>query len=83
METVLAKPAAERTPDEKLILAAHYLRRRAAEGLGRLPPPVSVWAAGRTATNERGVITFAEPRAIRVLKRGDLEGYVGASAING
>ncbi len=70
-EHALAKPAEERTPDEKLVLATHVLRQGTDEAMAKLPAPLTVWAAGRAAANERGVITIAEPRTIRILKRGD------------
>lgn len=72
VETVLAKAAAERSPEEKLGLAVQVLRQRAEEAQAKLPAPATVWAAGRAATNERGVVAIAEPRTIRLLKRGDL-----------
>jgi len=70
-EHALTKPAADRTPDEKLAIAVPVLRQETAEAMAKLPAPLTVWAAGRAATNERGVITLAEPRTIRLLKRGD------------
>ncbi len=72
-ETALHTPAANRTPEQRLAIAAFVLRARADDELAKLPPMVQVWAAGRVAKNERGVITLAEPRTIRLLKRGDLD----------
>lgn len=72
LEVILAKSAAARTPGEKATLAARVLGTRTADALSKLPPPVSIWAAGRAATNERGMVNIAEPRTIRILKRGDL-----------
>ena len=65
-------PRAERTDEQKLLLASAVLRQKAASEIARLPAPVQVWAAGRAATNERGLVTIPEPRTIRLLKRGDL-----------
>ena len=73
VENALRAPAASRTREQKISVAAFVLRVKAEDELAKLPPMVQVWAAGRTAKNERGVITVAEPRAIRVLKRGDLD----------
>ncbi len=73
VETALRAPAASRTPEQKVTIAGFVLRTKAEDELAKLPPMVQVWAAGRTAKNERGVITIAEPRTIRVLKRGDLD----------
>ena len=72
VETALRIPAASRTAAQKVGIAAFVLRAKADDELAKLPPMVQVWAAGPTAKNERGVIKIAEPRAIRVLKRGDL-----------
>ena len=73
VEMVLAKPAGERSADDRLALATYFLRQRTEAALAALPPPVTVWAAARSATTEdRGLITLAEPRLIRLLKRGDL-----------
>ena len=69
----LATPAANRSPDQSLTLAAHVLSEQATAALAALPPPVPVWAAAKAARNDRGLITFNEPRTIRVLKRGDLD----------
>ena len=62
-----------RTPAQAAAVAAHVLAARAAAELAALPPQVSVWAAGRAARNERGLVTIAEPRPIRVLRRGELD----------
>jgi len=72
LERLLTKPSAERTPDERVRIAAHFLRHSTAEALAKLPAPSVVWAAGRAAANERGVVTIPEPRTIRLLKRGEL-----------
>ncbi len=69
---MLETPAATRTLEQKLTLAAFVVGADAEQKMSTLPAPVAVWAAGRTATNERGAITIAEPRTIRLLKRGDL-----------
>ncbi len=73
VENALRAPAASRTREQKISVAVFVLRVKAEDELAKLPPMIQVWAAGRTAKNERGVITVAEPRAIRVLKRGDLD----------
>jgi len=65
-------PRAERTTDQKMLLASAVLRQVAANEIARLPAPAQVWAAGSAATNERGVVAIPEPRTIRLLKRGDL-----------
>jgi hypothetical protein len=73
VETAAAVPAATRTPEQKLAVAAAVLHMLADERLAGLPPQVQVWAAGKVAKNERGVITIAQAKTIRVLKRGELD----------
>ena len=68
----LDTPAGERTIEQRTTLAAAILRQRAEQELQRLPPQEQVYAAAAESRNERGVITYEEPREIRVLKRGDL-----------
>jgi hypothetical protein len=72
LERLLTKPSAERTPDERVRIAAHFLRQSTAEALAKLPAPSVVWAAGKAAVNERGVVALSEPRTIRLLQRGEL-----------
>ena len=84
-EAALAIPRELRTPEQRAALSAVVLRLRAAEELVRLPAQITVWAASKAATNERGEITFAEPRVIRLLKRGELdkpEAVIGPGALS-
>lgn len=69
----LAASRASRTPEQHLALAAFALNQKADAVLASLPPQATVWAAAKSAKNERGVITYAAPRPIRVLKRGELD----------
>ena len=69
----LAVPRGQRSEAQRLEMAAHVLGGLASDRLAGLPAPVAVWAAGRVARNERGVISYAEPREIRVLRRGELD----------
>ncbi len=71
-EKILSTPRSGRTPADQLALATVILRQKMEAALASLPAPVTVWAAGRAAKNERGVISLPEPRTIRLLKRGDL-----------
>ena len=73
VETALAATAPTRSEDRRLTVAAHALGAVAEAELAALPPLQEVWAAARSAKNERGQVTFAEPRTIRVLGRGDLD----------
>jgi len=74
VRAALTLPAAQRTPESRMMLAASVLRARAAEERAALPPPVTVFAATAAAQRERGQKAgFAQPRVIRVLARGDLD----------
>ncbi|MCD6049988.1 MAG: Planctomycete cytochrome [Verrucomicrobia bacterium] len=72
IEAALAIPPEQRGVEQLVMIAAVVLQRRAEYELGRLPAPAKVYAAAARAENERGLITYAEPRVIRVLHRGDL-----------
>ncbi|MEQ2007573.1 MAG: PSD1 and planctomycete cytochrome C domain-containing protein [Limisphaerales bacterium] len=52
----------QRTTEQRLAIAAHALRLHAQAELARLPAPASVFAVTRAA----------EPKAVHVLKRGDI-----------
>ena len=72
-EAVLAVPADQRTTEQQTTLAAALLNPIAASEIRRLPAPAKVYTAAAQAENERGVVTFGEPRQIRLLKRGDVQ----------
>jgi len=72
VETALAIPPEQRSAEQKLAIATVVLSRHAEDELARLPALAKVYAAAARAENERGLITYAEPRVIRVLHRGDL-----------
>lgn len=73
VEEILQLSADQRNPEQRLRLASHLIQQQASEELQKLPAPSAVYAAGTRATNERGVITFTEPRKIHVLRRGDID----------
>jgi PAS domain-containing protein len=82
---ILKLESDQRSPDQKLMLAAHVVNQLASEELQKLPEPAKLYAAGTRAENERGVITFAAPRTIHVLRRGDLDkpgAEVGTGALS-
>lgn len=81
-ESALRAERKSRTKEQSLALAAPILKLRAELELGLLPPVSKVYAAGASAENERGTITFKEPRTIRILARGDVE-KPGAEAAPG
>jgi hypothetical protein len=70
---LLAVPETSRTEEQSLTLAAWIIQRRADDELRKLPAPELLYAAAPVAQNERGMITIATPREIRLLKRGNLE----------
>jgi hypothetical protein len=72
-EAALKVPRTDRTKDQKESIATVVLKNRARDELARLPAQTKVYAAGAMAENERGMITYSEPRTIRVLKRGELD----------
>ncbi len=81
----IAIPPELRTTEQRIALAAPLLRRRADDEIARLPVPAKVFAAASAAENERGTITYAQPRVIHLLKRGDLdkpEAEVGPGALS-
>ncbi len=69
----LATPEADRTDAQRLALAAVVLRAVAEDDLARLPAPAKVYAASKAAENERGVVAYATPRPIHLLRRGDID----------
>ena len=69
----LQTAADQRSPEQRLAITSYAIGRLAEERLAQLPAPLKVFAAASRAVNERGVITFAEPRTIRILRRGDLD----------
>ena len=73
VDQVLKTDPGLRTPEQRLLLAAHVLNQTANTELQTLPAPSKVYAAGVRAQNERGMISFPEPRTIRILRRGDLD----------
>ncbi len=73
LELALKTAADQRNPEQRLAIASYAIGRLADERLAELPAPLKVFAAASRAVNERGVITYAEPRTIRILRRGDLD----------
>ncbi|MFM8469205.1 MAG: PSD1 and planctomycete cytochrome C domain-containing protein [Limisphaerales bacterium] len=58
----LKLPRDQRTPEQRLAIAAHALRQHAQDELAKLPAPASVFA----------VKAGMEPKAVHLLKRGDI-----------
>jgi hypothetical protein len=68
----VATPAAERSEAARKAVAAHAVAEVSAKELAKLPPPALVFAAAKDVTRDDKKISMAEPRVIRLLKRGDL-----------
>jgi Protein of unknown function (DUF1553)/Protein of unknown function (DUF1549)/Planctomycete cytochrome C len=77
VQAVLAVKSSQRTIDQQCVISVFVLRTLAVNELALLPEPTTVYAAAPVAKNERGIITIAEPRDIRILKRGDIETPLG------
>jgi hypothetical protein len=68
-------PAEERTFDQQIILASYVLRSLVEDQLAAMPPPERVFGAGPefSAIAEGGFYKpWAEPKAVHLLKRGDI-----------
>ncbi len=72
-EAARALPPAARSPEQQGALAAAVIGPWSRARLRSLPAPGKLYAAARTAKNERGTVTIDPPREIRVLKRGDVD----------
>lgn len=73
-QAVLSVPRDQRTPEQRVTLAARFLHLKATEELAKLPQQAIVYAASAEHQAKRGAILKAPPtRIIRVLTRGDLD----------
>jgi hypothetical protein len=72
-EAALAVPPAARSRVQAAALAGAVIGARVRAELSALPAVRKLYAAAPTATNERGTISIAPPREIRVLERGDID----------
>ncbi len=77
MDAALAVPAAERTPADRLALAAGALVQAAGDALKKLPPPAQVYAAAPSVMVPGGEgqapspHSMMEPRVVHLLQRGE------------
>ena len=74
----LVIPADQRTGPQRLALAAHALRLRAADEMEKLPAPALVYGAGSKAdvllaVSKGTPTTVATPKVVNLLKRGDFD----------
>ena len=72
VEQVLAKAKSERTEDERAALAKFVMNRRIAGGLAALPKPSLVYAGASDFEPDGSHKPARAPRAVHVLKRGDI-----------
>ena len=73
-QAVLSIPRDQRTPEQRVALAARFLNLKATEELAKLPQQAMVYAASAEHQAKRGAILKApQTRVIRVLTRGDLD----------
>ncbi len=70
---ILALPQVNRTDDQKIELAAYYLKTRVNRDLAALPPPHFVYAVANDFEPRLIFKPSKTPRAISVLKRGDID----------
>ncbi|MBL8889053.1 MAG: PSD1 domain-containing protein [Planctomycetaceae bacterium] len=66
-------PPPERSPAQEQALRKEIVSKYAEQQLKWLPEPGRLYAAGKEVENERGRLLVAQPRAIHVLTRGDLD----------
>lgn len=72
LRTILAVPAAKRTPQQTHDLAIHVLREQTTAELAALPPAALVYAAAANFTPDGSHKPTSTPRPVHVLKRGDI-----------
>jgi hypothetical protein len=70
---VLSIPFDQRNEAQQLTVAAHVMAGKAAQELAKLPPQPTIFAAARVVTRKDKKLNMDEPRAIRVLARGELD----------
>jgi hypothetical protein len=71
-ERILALPRTKRTEDEQASLAKFVVNHRIANALATLPKPSLVYAAASDFEPDGGHKPAGKPRAVHVLKRGDI-----------
>jgi len=69
---IVALPPVRRTEDERAALAKFVVNRRVTEALAALPKPSLVYAAASDFEPDGGLKPAGAPRAVHVLKRGDI-----------
>jgi hypothetical protein len=72
VERILALPKTKRTEDEQAVLAKFVVNRRITDELAALPKPSMVYAAASDFEPDGSHKPAGAPRAVHVLKRGDI-----------
>ena len=72
LSRIIALPFSARTEDERAALARFVVNRRVTEELAALPKPSLVYAAASDFEPDGGHKPAGTPRAVHVLKRGDI-----------
>lgn len=72
IRAVLATPADKRTPQQSRELAVHVFREQTAAAIAALPLQQLVYAAAPSFNPDGGHKPVGTPRAVHVLKRGDI-----------
>ncbi len=72
IERIMQRAKPERTEDAQVALAKFVVNRRISEGLAALPKPSLVYAAASDFEPDGGHKPAGSPRAVHVLKRGDI-----------
>ena len=79
---ILAVPASQRTREQHLDLAAHYVRTRIEQELARLPKPQMVYGGASDFAPDGSFKPAKVPRPVQILKRGDIN-KPGETAVPG
>ncbi len=80
LERILASPKTNRTEDEQAALAKFVVNRRITDELAALPKPSMVYAAASDFESDGSHKPAGAPRAVHVLKRGDINKPQAAAA---
>jgi hypothetical protein len=72
VESIMQRAKEERTEDAQVVLARFVVNRRISEDLAALPRPSLVYAAASDFEPDGGHKPAGAPRAVHVLKRGDI-----------
>ncbi|MEO7298681.1 MAG: PSD1 and planctomycete cytochrome C domain-containing protein [Verrucomicrobiota bacterium] len=82
IKKILAVAADQRSKEQKIELAAYYLKGQIEKEIAALPPPLSVFAAANDFPPQGNFTPSKIPRQVHLLKRGDIL-KLGDAAIPG